>query len=362
MACTLSTETRYQFEPMPGDGLERPNAARDDRPARNRERAAASPRRGAGDRQFRRRTSRPPGAAAGRQGSRGQDRRQGRRDPVRAASARGVPAGQTALPPDAPAAQARPARGRSGSIWPSCCASMPPWRRCRPRPSSSGARRTGSARATSWSAMTSVSARAAPAIPNAEQAGAAHGFGVTVVARSPRPARCSPPAPSAPSWPRAMSRARPKMLGLVARDGQGRRRRQARHGPRLSHRQHRASPGHGARPRIYAVRVRRGQTACGAAYLGTRPTFDDGAPMLEVFLLDFDGDSTAARSRWIQSLHPRRPPLRQRRALQAQMTGRLRACPPSTCRSPGPAIAVTASNPTWAPAAPPVGPRFSAAT
>src|SRR6185436_8408439 len=23
MACTLSTETRYQFEPMPGDGLER---------------------------------------------------------------------------------------------------------------------------------------------------------------------------------------------------------------------------------------------------------------------------------------------------------------------------------------------------
>ena len=28
----------------------------------------------------------------------------------------------------------------------------------------------------------------------------------------------------------------------------------------------------------------------GAAYLGTRPTFDDGAPVLEVFLLDFDGD------------------------------------------------------------------------
>ena len=28
----------------------------------------------------------------------------------------------------------------------------------------------------------------------------------------------------------------------------------------------------------------------GAAYLGTRPTFDDGAPVLEVFLFDFDGD------------------------------------------------------------------------
>jgi riboflavin kinase / FMN adenylyltransferase len=28
----------------------------------------------------------------------------------------------------------------------------------------------------------------------------------------------------------------------------------------------------------------------GAAYLGTRPTFDDGSPVLEVFLFDFDDD------------------------------------------------------------------------
>lgn len=28
----------------------------------------------------------------------------------------------------------------------------------------------------------------------------------------------------------------------------------------------------------------------GAAYLGTRPTFDDGGPLLEVFLMDYDGD------------------------------------------------------------------------
>jgi len=28
----------------------------------------------------------------------------------------------------------------------------------------------------------------------------------------------------------------------------------------------------------------------GAAYLGTRPTFDDGKPVLEVFLFDFDED------------------------------------------------------------------------
>ena len=28
----------------------------------------------------------------------------------------------------------------------------------------------------------------------------------------------------------------------------------------------------------------------GAAYFGQRPTFDNGAPVLEVFLFDFDGD------------------------------------------------------------------------
>jgi riboflavin kinase/FMN adenylyltransferase len=45
--------------------------------------------------------------------------------------------------------------------------------------------------------------------------------------------------------------------------------------------------GHG----IYAVRVHVGG-ACydGAAYLGTRPTFDAGPPLLEVFLFDFEGD------------------------------------------------------------------------
>ena len=45
--------------------------------------------------------------------------------------------------------------------------------------------------------------------------------------------------------------------------------------------------GHG----IFAVRVTLdGQRLDGAAYLGTRPTFDDGQPVLEVFLFDFDGD------------------------------------------------------------------------
>jgi riboflavin kinase/FMN adenylyltransferase len=44
--------------------------------------------------------------------------------------------------------------------------------------------------------------------------------------------------------------------------------------------------GHG----IYAVRVYlRDKVLSGAAYLGTRPTFDNGPPVLEVFLFDFDG-------------------------------------------------------------------------
>jgi riboflavin kinase / FMN adenylyltransferase len=45
--------------------------------------------------------------------------------------------------------------------------------------------------------------------------------------------------------------------------------------------------GHG----IYAVWVTvDGARHQGAAYLGTRPTFDNGAPVLETFLLDFDGN------------------------------------------------------------------------
>jgi len=45
--------------------------------------------------------------------------------------------------------------------------------------------------------------------------------------------------------------------------------------------------GHG----IYAVRVYLGPDRYdGAAYLGTRPTYGHGMPVLEVFLFDFDGD------------------------------------------------------------------------
>ena len=42
---------------------------------------------------------------------------------------------------------------------------------------------------------------------------------------------------------------------------------------------------------IYAVRVGRGEARFdGVASFGRRPTFDKGAPLLEVFLFDFEGD------------------------------------------------------------------------
>jgi riboflavin kinase/FMN adenylyltransferase len=53
----------------------------------------------------------------------------------------------------------------------------------------------------------------------------------------------------------------------------------------------RLEPGTALAHGIYAVRVHvDGACHAGAAYLGTRPTFDEGEPLLEVFLFDFDGD------------------------------------------------------------------------
>ncbi len=47
----------------------------------------------------------------------------------------------------------------------------------------------------------------------------------------------------------------------------------------------------GLRHGIYAVRVGRGgRRLDGVASFGRRPTFDNGAPLLEIFLFDFDGD------------------------------------------------------------------------
>ena len=50
-------------------------------------------------------------------------------------------------------------------------------------------------------------------------------------------------------------------------------------------------PSCGLKHGIYAVRVGiGGKRYDGVANFGTRPMFDDGAPLLEVFLFDFDGD------------------------------------------------------------------------
>jgi riboflavin kinase/FMN adenylyltransferase len=53
----------------------------------------------------------------------------------------------------------------------------------------------------------------------------------------------------------------------------------------------RLDPACGLKHGIYAVRVGIGERRFdGVASFGTRPMFDDGAPLLEVFLFDFDGD------------------------------------------------------------------------
>jgi riboflavin kinase / FMN adenylyltransferase len=50
-------------------------------------------------------------------------------------------------------------------------------------------------------------------------------------------------------------------------------------------------PGIALKYGVYAVRVLlEGKIYAGAASFGTRPQFDDGAPLLEVHLLDFAGD------------------------------------------------------------------------
>jgi len=50
-------------------------------------------------------------------------------------------------------------------------------------------------------------------------------------------------------------------------------------------------PACGLKHGIYAVRVQAGDRIHdGVASFGTRPTFDDGAPLLEVNLFDFTGD------------------------------------------------------------------------
>ena len=63
----------------------------------------------------------------------------------------------------------------------------------------------------------------------------------------------------------------------------------------------RLDPDCGLRHGIYAVRVARRRQAPydGVASFGRRPTFDNGAPLLEVYLFDFAGDLYGRR--WTSS-------------------------------------------------------------
>jgi riboflavin kinase/FMN adenylyltransferase len=58
----------------------------------------------------------------------------------------------------------------------------------------------------------------------------------------------------------------------------------------------RLDPACGLKHGIYAVRIGRGaERFDGVASFGRRPTFDNGAPLLEVFLFDFKGDLYGSR-------------------------------------------------------------------
>ncbi len=129
-----------------------------------------------------------------------------------------------------------------------------------------------------------------------EEAGRRHGFGVEIVARIAEDAEGSLDAVSSTATRAALAEgdvARAAMLlghfwsvsGIVE------------HGKKLGRTlgfptaNLRLDPSCGLLPGIYAVRVvARGVTFGGVASFGRRPTFDNGALLLEVMLFDFSGD------------------------------------------------------------------------
>ena len=124
------------------------------------------------------------------------------------------------------------------------------------------------------------------------QAGSAHGFGVTVVAQVAEAGEVFSSSAIRAELAQGDVEGAAQMLGWwwrVAGTVVG----GARRGSGLGFPTANIAllPGTALAHGIYAVWVHvGGERHAGAAYLGTRPTFDDGAPMLEVFLLDFDGD------------------------------------------------------------------------
>jgi riboflavin kinase/FMN adenylyltransferase len=125
-----------------------------------------------------------------------------------------------------------------------------------------------------------------------KRAGAAHGFGVTVVAQVAEAGEVFSSGAIRAELAHGDVRGAAQMLGWWWRVA-GKVTCGAKRGTGLGFPTANIAlaPGTALGHGIYAVRVHiDGRQHAGAAYLGTRPTFDDGAPVLEVFLLDFDGD------------------------------------------------------------------------
>jgi riboflavin kinase / FMN adenylyltransferase len=125
-----------------------------------------------------------------------------------------------------------------------------------------------------------------------ERAGAAHGFGVTVVAQVAEAGEVFSSGAIRAELGQGDVRGAAEMLGWWWRVS-GRVIGGAKRGTGLGFPTANIAlaPGTALAHGIYAVRVGvGGERHAGAAYLGTRPTFDNGAPVLEIFLLDFDGD------------------------------------------------------------------------
>jgi len=123
-------------------------------------------------------------------------------------------------------------------------------------------------------------------------AGAAHGFGVTVVAQVAEAGEVFSSGAIRAELAQGDVQGAAQMLGWWWRVS-GRVTGGAKRGTGLGFPTANIAlaPGTALAHGIYAVRVHLdGSRHDAAAYLGTRPTFDDGAPVLEVFLLDFDGD------------------------------------------------------------------------
>ena len=124
------------------------------------------------------------------------------------------------------------------------------------------------------------------------RAGAAHGFGVTVVAQVAEAGEVFSSGAIRAELAQGDVQGAAQMLGWWWRVS-GRVTGGAKRGTGLGFPTANIAlaPGTALAHGIYAVRVHLdGRSHDAAAYLGTRPTFDDGAPVLEVFLLDFDGD------------------------------------------------------------------------